>query len=323
MGSRRSAGSGGKTARRKFTSWVRRAAATGTATDWVIRARHTVDAHSYIQQRRIRSPCLSLGDSRESRVRPLCRLSQSEGRRLRRRRQEHVHPTRVRKAATNSDLTRKKGVGEPCDCPAKVETAPKDYDLKMALSKIEALTGVIRAQEEIETLLGRELDELKTKHARNRESVWRLLTRYIHRVSRGAWNCLGTKRDSTPWFGRDLDTGTVSACSRFGRKNRAPGGVVCSQRGATGSREMLGECGHLRLRTVCSWCIHVYSDQLPRLPCVLKRRGTNQFSYLCPNYCVRACTLLCRHTRSEGVLHELQHRIKAQDGDRQDRPPLH
>lgn len=71
---------------------------------------------------------------------------------------------------------RSKGVG-----PENVEAGAKDVDnldLDMALSKIAALTGMIRAQEEIEALLDRELDELRSKHAGTRESVWRLLTRY-------------------------------------------------------------------------------------------------------------------------------------------------
>lgn len=51
-------------------------------------------------------------------------------------------------------------------------------DIDIALSKIEALAGMIRAQEEIETLLGQELDELKNKQPGNsEESAWKLLTR--------------------------------------------------------------------------------------------------------------------------------------------------
>lgn len=87
----------------------------------------------------------------------------------------------------NTDTTaytvrqRRKGVDERGVGPGNVEAGPKDdenLDLDMALSKIEGLTGMIRAQEEIEMLLGRELKEFKSKQAGTSESVWRLQTRY-------------------------------------------------------------------------------------------------------------------------------------------------
>lgn len=107
---------------------------------------------------------------------PSYRLPQSEVR----RRQEQAQPTKVMNADATS-TPRRKGVGDRGIGPKYVEAGAKDdenLDLDMALSEIKALTGMVRAQEEIETLLGRELDDLKSKHAGNRESVWRLLTRY-------------------------------------------------------------------------------------------------------------------------------------------------
>lgn len=84
---------------------------------------------------------------------------------------------------TNATTTRpgRKVIGERRIGRANVEVGVKDgdsLDLDMALSKIKALSGMIRAQEEIEILLGQELNELKSKQAGNPESVWKLLTRY-------------------------------------------------------------------------------------------------------------------------------------------------
>lgn len=98
----------------------------------------------------------------------------SKGHRLRRREQEErARPTR----ATNADKTTVQQMRRKVTEAGAKDDANLDLDT-MALSKIEALTGMIRAQEEIETLLDRELDDLKSKHADARESVWRLLTRY-------------------------------------------------------------------------------------------------------------------------------------------------
>lgn len=80
---------------------------------------------------------------------------------------------------TNADTTTP--VGERGIVLGHIEDGVKDeetLDLDMALSKIEALSGMMRAQEEIERLLGQELDELKSKQAGNCENAWRLLTRY-------------------------------------------------------------------------------------------------------------------------------------------------
>lgn len=53
----------------------------------------------------------------------------------------------------------------------------KTIDLDMALSKIQALAGMVRAQEEIEKLLTQELDELRSRQSGKRESLWRILTK--------------------------------------------------------------------------------------------------------------------------------------------------
>lgn len=59
-----------------------------------------------------------------------------------------------------------------------VDADYQNAERSTALSKIQALTGMIVAQEEIETLLCQELDELKNKQAGDAQSLWRLLTRY-------------------------------------------------------------------------------------------------------------------------------------------------
>lgn len=60
----------------------------------------------------------------------------------------------------------------------EVETNYNNIDRNVALSKIQALTGMVLAQEEIEILLCQELDELKNKQAENEERLWRLMARY-------------------------------------------------------------------------------------------------------------------------------------------------
>eukprot|EP00752_Nemacystus_decipiens_P010010 g8925.t1 len=90
---------------------------------------------------------------------------------LQREGRPQIQPAKVTSADKNTiRQMRRKGVG-----PGNVEAGAKDaenLDLDMALCKIEALTGMIRAQEEIESLLVRELDELKSKRGGNRESAW-------------------------------------------------------------------------------------------------------------------------------------------------------
>lgn len=58
----------------------------------------------------------------------------------------------------------------------EAETDCNKVDRNMALFKIQALTGMVLAQEEIETLLCQEL-ELKNKQAGDGERMWRLLAR--------------------------------------------------------------------------------------------------------------------------------------------------
>eukprot|EP00903_Cladosiphon_okamuranus_P015723 g14513.t1 len=122
-----------------------------------------------------------------SRVGSAVRQLQGEGRRSKRRIKDHTHPGRDTSTDTSTRTRTRMHTVRPQTKgvePGNVEATVKDdenVDLDMALSKIKALTGMIRAQEEIEMLLGRELEELKSTQARTRESVWRLLIR---------WGCL-------------------------------------------------------------------------------------------------------------------------------------
>ncbi|CAM9190816.1 unnamed protein product, partial [Sphacelaria rigidula] len=53
----------------------------------------------------------------------------------------------------------------------------KQVELTTALSKIQALMGMVQTQENIEALLGQEIRELK-KNAKDREYLWRLIVRW-------------------------------------------------------------------------------------------------------------------------------------------------
>lgn len=53
----------------------------------------------------------------------------------------------------------------------------KTVNVDLAVSRIHALTGMMRAQEEIETLLGQQLGELKHKQADESKRMWQLVTR--------------------------------------------------------------------------------------------------------------------------------------------------
>ncbi|CAM9858911.1 unnamed protein product [Ectocarpus sp. 13 AM-2016] len=54
----------------------------------------------------------------------------------------------------------------------------KTVNVELALSRIHALTAMMRAQEEIETLLGQQLGELKHKQADESKRMWQLVTRW-------------------------------------------------------------------------------------------------------------------------------------------------
>ncbi|CAN0181335.1 unnamed protein product [Ectocarpus sp. 12 AP-2014] len=54
----------------------------------------------------------------------------------------------------------------------------KTVHVDLALSRIHALTAMMRAQEEIETLLGQQLGELKHKQADESKRMWQLVTRW-------------------------------------------------------------------------------------------------------------------------------------------------
>ncbi|CAM9098600.1 unnamed protein product [Ectocarpus sp. 6 AP-2014] len=54
----------------------------------------------------------------------------------------------------------------------------KTVNVDLALSRIHALTGMMRAQEEIETLLGQQLGELKLKQADESKRMWQLVARW-------------------------------------------------------------------------------------------------------------------------------------------------
>lgn len=53
----------------------------------------------------------------------------------------------------------------------------RTVNVDLALSRIHALMGMMRAQEEIETLLSQQLGELKHKQAEESKRMWQLVTR--------------------------------------------------------------------------------------------------------------------------------------------------
>ncbi|CAM9119854.1 unnamed protein product [Ectocarpus fasciculatus] len=59
----------------------------------------------------------------------------------------------------------------------KASSEKETVNVDLALSRIHALTGMMRAQEEIETLLGQQLGELKHKQAEESKRMWQLVTR--------------------------------------------------------------------------------------------------------------------------------------------------
>lgn len=85
-----------------------------------------------------------------------------------------IHPEVALSESLRDPQSRRGGVRKRGD---NVETDYTKADRNTALSKIQALTGMVLAQEEIETLLGQELNRLKKKKAGAGERFWRLLTR--------------------------------------------------------------------------------------------------------------------------------------------------
>ncbi|CAM9271900.1 unnamed protein product [Ectocarpus fasciculatus] len=60
----------------------------------------------------------------------------------------------------------------------KASSEKETVNVDLALSRMHALTGMMRAQEEIETLLGQQLGELKHKQAEESKRMWQLVTRW-------------------------------------------------------------------------------------------------------------------------------------------------